>query len=133
MPVAPLSFQKRLDEVNRQSCSLRNSLSRSTEIMGSEGRKFVVRHEHLTFLESNKAKLLACGAKLDDLGASASGGIYILDTEDRQEAESFIADDPFTKTGLFERVEISRWRKAYFNFVNCLPRPKDGTLIELES
>ena len=91
------------------------------------------RPEHLTFLESNKAKLLACGAKLDDLGASASGGIYILDTEDRQEAESFIADDPFTKAGLFERVEISRWRKAYFNFVNCLPRPKDGTLIELES
>jgi uncharacterized protein len=55
------------------------------------------RPEHLTFLESNKAKLLACGAKLDDLGASASGGIYILDTEDRQEAESLIADDPFTK------------------------------------
>jgi uncharacterized protein YciI len=63
------------------------------------------RPEHLTFLELNKAKLLACGAKLDDLGASASGGIYILDTDDRQEAESFIANDPFTKAGLFERVE----------------------------
>src|SRR6266403_5102459 len=72
------------------------------------------RPEHLKFLESNKAKLLACGAKLDDLGASASGGIYILDTEDRQEEESFIADDPFTKAGLFERVEISRhiWGKS---------------------
>jgi uncharacterized protein YciI len=81
-----------------------------------------------------QSKILACGAKLDDLAASESGGIYILDTEDRQEAERFVADDPFTNgRRLFDRVEISRWRRAHFNFVNCLPRPKGGTLIELES
>jgi uncharacterized protein YciI len=77
------------------------------------------RPEHLKFWSLTRQNCSL--AELDDLGASASGGIYILDTEDRHEAESFIADDPFTKAKLFWRVEISRWRKAYFNFVNCLP------------
>ena len=38
-----------------------------------------------------------------------------MDTDDRKEAKRFIADDPFTKAGLFEKVTITRWRKAFFN------------------
>jgi uncharacterized protein YciI len=65
------------------------------------------RDEHLRFLEANKALLLACGAKLAD------GGLYVVDLETRDEAERFIADDPFSRVELFERVTITRWRKAY--------------------
>jgi uncharacterized protein YciI len=79
-----------------------------------------VRPRHLEFLEANKEKLLACGAKLDDTGDVASGGIYILAVEDRVTAEHFIAQDPFTQADLFERVVITRWRKAYFDFESCL-------------
>jgi hypothetical protein len=78
------------------------------------------RPEHLRFLEANKGKLLACGAKLDDAGELATGVIYIVDTEDRSEAERFIANDPFTKAGLFREIVITRWRKGFFNFTNCL-------------
>lgn len=74
-----------------------------------------VRPKHLAFLEENKAHLLACGAKLDDAGQRASGGVYVVDFETRADAEQFIAQDPFTKAELFERVEITRWRAAYFN------------------
>jgi uncharacterized protein len=80
------------------------------------------RAEHLAFLEANKAKLLACGAKLNDDGSDAGGGIYIVGLESRAEAESFIADDPFTKAGLFERVLTVRWRKAYLAGRSHLPR-----------
>ena len=31
----------------------------------------------------------------------------------RDEAERFIADDPFSRVELFERVTITHWRKAY--------------------
>jgi uncharacterized protein YciI len=79
-----------------------------------------VRVRHLAFLEANKERLLACGAKLDDAGELASGGIYILDVEDRGTAEQFISEDPFTQADLFERVVIARWRKAYFDFESCL-------------
>jgi uncharacterized protein YciI len=74
------------------------------------------RAEHLAFLDANKDKLLAGGAVINDDGTGGHGGVIILDTDDREEAEKFIADDPFTKAGLFESITVTRWRKAFFNF-----------------
>ncbi|MET0185135.1 YciI family protein [Schauerella aestuarii] len=78
------------------------------------------RAAHLEFLERNKAKLLACGAKLADDGTDLGGGIYIVDVDSRAEAEALIAEDPFTAVDLFERVNITRWRKAYLDGKNFL-------------
>ena len=82
-----------------------NSLSLRTE----------VRAVHLDYLTQHQAKLLAAGALLEDDGSGGTGGVIIYDTEDRAEAERFIQDDPFTKAGLFESVQVTRWRKAFFN------------------
>lgn len=79
-----------------------------------------VRDEHLAYLDANKGKLLAAGAKVDDEGQGGYGGLIIVDTEDRAEAEAFIQNDPFTKAGLFAGIEVVRWRKAFFNFENLL-------------
>jgi uncharacterized protein len=73
------------------------------------------RAAHLDFLAENAARLLACGAKLHDDGTDLGGGLYVLDTEDRAEAERFIAADPFNAVDLFDRVIITRWRKAYID------------------
>jgi uncharacterized protein len=78
------------------------------------------RQEHLAFLEEHKAMLLACGAKLHDDGSDAGGGLYIIDVEERNEAEAFISADPFSKAGLFHRIEMTRWRKAYLDGRNFL-------------
>jgi len=82
-----------------------------------------IRPVHLEYLEMNKNKLLASGAKLDDEGQNACGCIYIPDTESRSDAEAFIAEDPFTKAKLFQRIETTRWRKAIFNFTSYLESP----------
>ncbi|MDH5579406.1 MAG: YciI family protein [Betaproteobacteria bacterium] len=74
-----------------------------------------VRDTHIQYLTANMGKLLAAGALTADDGTGGHGGVLIVDTEDRKEAEAFIANDPFTKAGLFEKVTVSRWRKAYFN------------------
>ncbi|MFN7003974.1 MAG: YciI family protein [Roseinatronobacter sp.] len=79
-----------------------------------------LRPAHLDYLERHRALLLACGAKLDDAGEAASGGLYLLNVETRAEAEAFIAADPFHAGGLFERVFITRWRKAYLDGRNTL-------------
>lgn len=78
-------------------------------------RRADTRAAHLDYLDANKAKLLAAGALLDDDGAVASGSMYIVDTDDRKEAERFAADDPFHKAGIFSRVTVMRWRKSFFN------------------
>ncbi len=74
-----------------------------------------VRDEHLKYLDANMHRLLAAGALTGDDGTGGHGGILIVDTDARKEAEDFIAGDPFTKAGLFQRVTVTRWRKAYFN------------------
>ncbi|MDQ1078307.1 YciI family protein [Pseudoroseomonas cervicalis] len=79
------------------------------------------RAEHLAWLDSQVQLLLACGAKLKDDGSDAGGGVYIIDVETREAAEAFIAADPFSKAGLFERVQVTRWRKAYFDRQSHLP------------
>ncbi len=79
-----------------------------------------LRDAHLAYLDSHVGKLLAAGAVIDDDGTGGHGGILIVDTDDRAEAEAFVAGDPFSKAGLFESVTVTRWRKAYFNFENCL-------------
>jgi uncharacterized protein len=73
------------------------------------------RDEHLAYLTTHKHKLLAAGALIEDDGTGGRGGILIVDTDDRKEAERFAAEDPFTKAGLFEKVTVTRWRKAFFN------------------
>ncbi len=71
------------------------------------------RPDHLEYLANNASLLLASGAKLNDDGKDVGGGIYIVDTDSRNEATAFIEADPFFKAGLFEHISIVRWRKAY--------------------
>jgi uncharacterized protein YciI len=78
------------------------------------------RAEHLRYLEKIAPLLIACGAKLNDDGSDAGGGIYIVDLDSRAEAEALITADPFTAADLFERVAIRRWRKAYVDGNCCL-------------
>lgn len=86
----------------------------------AQGLRDSARPAHLAFLDANAHRLLACGAKLTDDGARGIGSLYLLDTEDRAEAEAFVAADPFSAAGLFETVAVTRWRKAFFDFRNCL-------------
>jgi uncharacterized protein YciI len=74
-----------------------------------------VRDAHIQYLTANIDRLLAAGALIADDGTGGHGGILIVDTDERREAEAFIAGDPFTQAGLFEKVTVSRWRKAYFD------------------
>lgn len=71
--------------------------------------------EHLVYLDRIKHKLLACGAKLNGDESDAGGGLYVVDVATRAEAEALIQEDSFRKVGLFERIEITQWRKAYLN------------------
>lgn len=70
---------------------------------------------HLEYLRANQHLLLAAGGILNDDGSPGPGGILLVDTDERAVAERFIADDPFTKVGLFEKVTVTRWRKAFFD------------------
>lgn len=73
------------------------------------------REAHLKFLEQHAHLLLACGAKLHDDGTDLGGGLYLVDLETREAARAFIEADPFFQAGLFDRIDITRWRKAWLD------------------
>ncbi len=85
----------------------------------SEALRLRLRPAHLEYLKSRQTMILAAGALLEDDGRGGNGGLLILDTDDRAVAEAFIAADPFTTGGLLASIEVTRWRKAFFNF-DCL-------------
>jgi len=87
----------------------------TTDMPNSAELRAKVRDAHLEYLTANMHKLLAAGALTTDDGTGGHGSVFLVDTDDRKQAEAFIAGDPFTKAGLFEKVTVSRWRKAYFN------------------
>jgi len=73
-------------------------------------------NQHLEYLDTNMNLVLAAGGLLNDDGLVRLGGFYILDVEAREKAEEFVAQDPFIKSGLLEIVQVTRWRKAYFDY-----------------
>ncbi len=83
----------------------------------TEDTRNKLRSEHLAYLDANVAKLLAAGAKLNDDASVAPGSFYIVDAEDRADAEAFMNAEPYVRAGLCERIVFTRWRKGYFNFV----------------
>ena len=75
---------------------------------------------HVEYLDANKHMLLAAGALIEDDGTGGNASMYIVDTDDRAEAERFYKGDPFHKAGLFADVKVSRWRKAFFDKVRLI-------------
>ena len=86
-----------------------------TDKPGSAELRAANRPAHLDYLTAHKHEILAGGALTDDAGNGGHGGIIILATDDRAAAERFVAEDPFTKAGLFEKIVVTRWRKAFFD------------------
>jgi uncharacterized protein YciI len=74
-----------------------------------------LRPAHLDHLARHAAKLLAAGPLLDEAGDAPSGSLIILNAEDRAEVEAFLAADPYTQGGLFERVTVTPWRTVFLD------------------
>jgi uncharacterized protein len=69
------------------------------------------RPAHLAYLEAQSAVLRVAGPLLDDAG-SPIGSLLIVETDDRDGAAAFAADDPYAAADLFESVTIRPWRLA---------------------
>lgn len=87
-------------------------LIRAIDKPGMAATRAAVRDEHLRYLEPHTSRLLAGGALLADDGSTVLGSLIIIDTDERAEAQALIDDDPFNRSGIFDSVEIVRWRKV---------------------
>jgi hypothetical protein len=70
---------------------------------------------HRSYLGKRSNILVLAGATLSDEGTIATGSLFIVNVSSRAEAEAFSNGDPFTQSGVFARVTITRMRKSQWN------------------
>jgi uncharacterized protein YciI len=71
--------------------------------------RMATREAHLAYARAHSGKVKLGGPILDAKGDMA-GSLLIFDTDDAADVEAFTANDPYTKAGLFGRVEILPYR-----------------------
>jgi len=77
---------------------------------GALETRLATRPVHLDYLKESKILKLA-GALLGEDG-NPIGSLLIVEAEDIAAAQAQADNDPFTKAGVFESVEIRPWRLA---------------------
>ena len=68
------------------------------------------RDAHLGYIKETGVVSQA-GPLLDDAGAMC-GSLVILDVQDMEAAQSWAANDPYAKAGLFADVQLIAWNKV---------------------
>jgi uncharacterized protein YciI len=78
---------------------------------GALALRLQVRPAHLDYLYGKTAQIKVAGPLLDE-NDQPIGSLLIIEADDRAGAEAFAAGDPYSREGVFERVEIRPWRAA---------------------
>ena len=61
----------------------------------------------LYFIEKGyEQHFIACGPLLSDGGNQWAGSAMIIELPDRAAVEAMLADDPYVRTGLYERIDV---------------------------
>src|ERR1700744_5521160 len=71
--------------------------------------RLAIRPQHLAYTQTYGARIVH-GGPLLDADCRPSGSLLVIDVEDRAAAEGFVAEDPYTKAGLFETTVIRGFR-----------------------
>jgi uncharacterized protein len=69
---------------------------------------------HKDYLIGQK-NILVLGGALTDGVDQPVGSLYIVNVPDRQAAEAFSNNDPFTGAGVFGKITMTAMRKSHWN------------------
>lgn len=88
-----------------------------TDKAGAADIRAANRADHLAYLESHADRLFAAGPLLSEPDAAGAqgmvGSLLIVECADADAAQSFAANDPYAKAGLFDSVTIRPWRRVF--------------------
>ena len=89
--------------------------------LGAEIRR-ANRAAHLDFVTRRRSVFRDGGALLDDDGGMA-GSLMIVELPDRAALDRFLAEEPYSKAGLFEPYFVREYRQV-------VPEPKPGFIAD---
>ena len=71
------------------------------------------RAAHQEFLQKNSKKIIFGGPLKNTPDGASTGALIVVDCATRQDAEAFIAADPFHKAGVYESVAVRAFKKVF--------------------
>ena len=83
------------------------------------------REAHLAYLERHKDRVVLGGGLLSEDGKTRLGSVFIINVPDRRAAETFSAEEPFRKAGLFKATKITRMRRGQWH-PEVAPKTAEG-------
>ena len=83
------------------------------------------REAHLAYLERHKDKVVLGGGLLSEDGRTRLGSVFLINVPDRKAAETFSAEEPFRKAGLFGTTKITRMRRGQWH-PEAAPKTAEG-------
>jgi len=79
---------------------------------GHEETRAANRPDHLAYLTKFANHVFAAGPYLAEGGDGMTGSLLIMDFESFDDARSFADGDPYNRAGLFESVDVRRWKRV---------------------
>ncbi|MBI3283558.1 MAG: hypothetical protein HYZ65_01720 [Burkholderiales bacterium] len=68
---------------------------------------------HIAWLAERQDQIRVAGSLRHALGQNPVGALWVVEAQDKAEAEASYASDPFWLHGLRESVEVLHWSKAF--------------------
>ena len=72
-----------------------------------------VRPEHKAYLGQVAERIAFAGPLMDDAGQSMLGSLLAIDFESREAAQAWLADEPFTRAGLYASVTLHAYANLW--------------------
>lgn len=71
------------------------------------------RAAHGEFLEKNSSRIVYGGPLKGRADGASTGALIVVDCATREEAEAFIAADPFRQAGVYESVAVRAFKQVF--------------------
>lgn len=65
---------------------------------------------HLNWVENNMHIIKVAGPLLDDNTQQIIGSLYILEAENKAQAEQYLAQDPYYKANIWQQITIKEFK-----------------------
>ena len=79
-------------------------------------KRVAIRPAHVDYLKTVMPMIRLAGPRLDDEGKGC-GSLFVVEAPDRAAAEAFSAADPFTREGVFGKVEITAFNATMGSWI----------------
>jgi len=70
---------------------------------------------HRAYLNSVDSVCFFTGPLQNDDASGSIGSLFVISGNSRADAQAFVDNEPFYKSGVFESVKIARTRKGHFH------------------